>query len=59
VSGLALADFSKRITVQELTPAGLEDLGPVARTLALLEGLDAHANAVTVRLQALAAGGRL
>ena len=58
VSGLALADFTKRITVQELTPAGLEDLGPVARTLALLEGLDAHANAVTVRLEALAAGGR-
>jgi histidinol dehydrogenase len=58
LSGLALADFSKRITVQELTDAGLQDLGPVARTLALLEGLDAHANAVTVRLNALAAGDR-
>jgi len=56
MSGLSLADFSKRITVQEVTSAGLEDLGPVARTLALLEGLDAHANAVTVRLDALAAG---
>jgi histidinol dehydrogenase len=58
MSGLALADFTKRITVQELTAAGLEDLGPVARTLALLEGLDAHAQAVTVRLDALAAGVR-
>jgi histidinol dehydrogenase len=52
-SGLSLGDFMKRITVQELTPAGLSDLGPVAATLAGLEGLDAHAAAVTVRLAAL------
>ena len=58
-SGLSVADFQKRITVQELTPAGLSLLGPVAEILARLEGLDAHANAVTVRLQALAPeGGR-
>lgn len=55
-SGLSLADFMRRITVQELTPAGLADLGPVAITLAELEGLDAHANAVQVRLAALAQG---
>jgi histidinol dehydrogenase len=53
-SGLSLGDFVKRITVQELTPAGLQDLGPVAATLAGLEGLDAHAQAVAVRLAALA-----
>ncbi len=52
-SGLSLVDFSKRITVQELTPAGLQDLGPVAATLAHLEGLDAHAAAVELRLAAL------
>lgn len=52
-SGLGLADFMRRITVQELTPEGLADLGPVAVTLARLEGLDGHANAVTVRLRAL------
>jgi histidinol dehydrogenase len=52
-SGLSLMDFSKRITVQELTPAGLRDLGPVAATLAHLEGLDAHAAAVERRLLAL------
>ena len=52
-SGLGLADFMRRITVQEITPAGLADLGPVAVTLAQLEGLDGHANAVTVRLRAL------
>jgi histidinol dehydrogenase len=55
-SGLALEDFQKRITVQELTPAGLEGLGPTAQILAGLEGLDAHAAAVTIRLQSLAHG---
>jgi histidinol dehydrogenase len=57
-SGLSVADFQKRITVQELTAQGLRDLGPVARTLADMEGLDAHANAVTVRLDAIATGSR-
>lgn len=56
-SGLSLLDFVRRITVQELTPAGLRHLGPIAQRLARLEGLDAHARAVTVRLDALAAGG--
>lgn len=49
-SGLSLHDFVKRMTVQELTPDGLRELGPTAITLAALEGLDAHANAVRVRL---------
>ncbi len=52
-SGLSLEDFQKRITVQELTPAGLEGLGPTAQILAGLEGLDAHAAAVTIRLDAI------
>ena len=52
-SGLALEDFQKRITVQELTPAGLIGLGGTAQVLAELEGLDAHAAAVTIRLTAL------
>jgi histidinol dehydrogenase len=52
-SGLSLEDFQKRITVQELTPAGLGGLGPTAQILARLEGLDAHAAAVTIRLAAL------
>lgn len=52
-SGLSLADFSRRMTVQELTPDGIAGLGPVAQTLAMLEGLDAHANAVAVRLARL------
>jgi histidinol dehydrogenase len=52
-SGLSLHDFLKRMTVQELTSDGLRELGPTAITLAALEGLDAHANAVRVRLTAL------
>jgi histidinol dehydrogenase len=53
-SGLSLADFMKRITVQELSAEGLQDLGPTAISIAELEGLDAHANAVQVRLASLA-----
>jgi histidinol dehydrogenase len=52
-SGLSLIDFLKRITVQELTADGLRDLGPTAISIAELEGLDAHANAVQVRLDQL------
>jgi histidinol dehydrogenase len=49
-SGLSLEDFQKRITVQELSRHGLEHLGPTAQVLAALEGLDAHAAAVSIRL---------
>jgi histidinol dehydrogenase len=55
-SGLSLHDFLKRMTVQELTSDGLRELGPTAITLAALEGLDAHANAVRVRLTQLKRG---
>jgi histidinol dehydrogenase len=54
-SGLSMTDFQKRMTVQELTGPGLVQLGPVAETLATLEGLDAHARAVSLRLDALRA----
>jgi len=46
------ARLPQDLTVQELSPAGLSALGPTAVTLALLEGLDAHAQAVTRRLGA-------
>jgi histidinol dehydrogenase len=52
-SGLSLLDFTKRITVQELSAHGLRDLGPTAASLADLEGLDAHAEAVRLRLREL------
>jgi histidinol dehydrogenase len=54
-SGLSVLDFTRRMTVQELDAPGLARLGPVAQSLARLEGLDAHAAAVGVRLAALGA----
>ena len=54
-SGLSVHDFTRRMTVQELSADGLADLGPTASTLACLEGLDAHAAAVELRLAALRA----
>jgi histidinol dehydrogenase len=55
-SGVSLIEYQKRITVQELSAEGLRGLGPTAITLAGMEGLDAHGNAVQVRLDALAKG---
>ena len=52
-SGLSLRDFQKTISVQELSAAGLRSLGPTAVILARLEGLDAHAAAVSRRLALL------
>jgi histidinol dehydrogenase len=52
-SGLSVQDFTRRMTAQELSADGLQDLGPTASTLARLEGLDAHAAAVELRLAAL------
>ncbi|HEY3731668.1 MAG TPA: histidinol dehydrogenase [Steroidobacteraceae bacterium] len=52
-SGLSVQDFVRSMTVQELSPDGLLELGPTASTLARLEGLDAHAAAVELRLAAL------
>lgn len=52
-SGVSLLEFQKRITVQELSADGLRALGPTAVTLSGMEGLDAHGNAVKVRLAAL------
>ena len=49
-SSLSLADFSRRFTVQELSYEGLAGLERSIVPLAMAEGLDAHANAVTIRL---------
>ncbi len=54
-SPLGLEDFLKRSSIISYTKAGLRCFGPHAVELATVEGLDAHANAVRVRLQALAA----
>jgi len=52
-SSLGLADFSKRMTVQELTADGLLTLAPTVVTMAEAEGLDAHKRAVTIRVEKL------
>ena len=52
-SSLGLADFQKRMTVQELTPAGFSSLAETIETLAAAEQLTAHKNAVTLRVAAL------
>ena len=49
-SGLGVSDFCRSMTVQELTEDGLRAIGPTAVTLAGVEGLDAHARAVTLRI---------
>jgi histidinol dehydrogenase len=54
-SSLGVTDFMRSMTVQELTVDGIKNIGPIAETLATLEGLDAHAWAVTERLAAIAA----
>ncbi|HDZ9465319.1 TPA: histidinol dehydrogenase [Vibrio cholerae] len=52
-SSLGLADFSKRMTVQELTADGLQLLAPTVVMMAEAEGLDAHKRAVTIRVEKL------
>lgn len=52
-SSLGLADFTKRMTVQEMTPQGFAALGPDIALLAHAEELDAHQRAVLVRLAQL------
>ncbi len=49
-SGLGVEQFMRQMTVQELTKDGLRSLAPTVIELAALEGLDAHAEAVRLRL---------
>lgn len=50
-SGVSLDSFVRKITYQELTREGLEQVGPVVVTMAEAEGLQAHARAVSLRLE--------
>jgi len=49
-SGLGVEHFMRWMTVQDVTREGLESLAPTVIELATLEGLDAHAQAVRLRL---------
>lgn len=52
-SGVNTGSFQKHITSQELTSEGLRLLGPTVITLAEVEGLDAHAESIRVRMEEL------
>ncbi len=52
-SGVNLDSFIRKITFQEITAEGLKIIGPTIETLAAAELLDAHKNAVTIRLKNL------
>ncbi|KAK6201574.1 histidinol dehydrogenase-domain-containing protein [Scheffersomyces amazonensis] len=52
-SGVNTATFQKFITSQEVTEKGLQSIGKAVMTLAEVEGLEAHRNAVNVRMQKL------
>ena len=49
-SGVSLDSFIRKITFQEITREGIRRLGPVIQEMAAGEQLDAHKNAVTVRM---------
>ena len=52
-SGVSLDSFIRKITFQEILPEGIKNIGPAIEEMAANEQLDAHKNAVTVRLKTL------
>lgn len=52
-SGLSTLDFLTHFNVQSISKEGIKALGPAAIALAQIEGLDAHAQAVEIRLNSL------
>lgn len=51
-SGVSVASFQKSISIQSVSQSGLNNIGPCAVTIANAEGLQAHANAVLLRMSA-------
>ena len=52
-SGVNLDSFQKKITFQEISKEGLKNIGPAIEKMAAAEELEAHKNAVTLRLKQL------
>ncbi len=52
-SGVNLDSFCRKITFQHLTPEGVRRIGPAVELMAAAEQLDAHKNAMSVRLNSL------
>ncbi|HKG05751.1 MAG TPA: histidinol dehydrogenase [Pedobacter sp.] len=49
-SGVSLDSFVKKITFQHISPQGLQNIGSTVEVLAEAEGLRAHRNAISIRL---------
>ena len=49
-SGISLDSFVKKITFQQISKAGIQNIGKAVETMAAAEELDAHKNAITLRL---------
>jgi len=49
-SGVSLDSFVKKITFQQLNTKGIQNIGNTIEAMAAAEGLDAHKNAITIRL---------
>jgi len=56
-SGVNLDSFMKSITFQRISAKGIQNLGPTIERMAEAEGLQAHKNAVTLRLKSLINNG--
>ena len=54
-SGVSVSSFQNTVSVQSASAAGIRAIGPDAVTMARAEGLDAHANAVALRIAKAAA----
>lgn len=52
-SGINLDAFCKKITFQKISKEGIQNIGTAIELMATAEGLQAHANAVTIRLEKL------
>ncbi|MEJ7610577.1 MAG: histidinol dehydrogenase [Ferruginibacter sp.] len=52
-SGVSVDSFVKKITFQQISKEGLQNIGPAVELMAAAEGLDAHKNAITIRLNAI------
>ena len=52
-SGVSVDSFVKKITYQQLSKEGIRNIGPSVELMAEAEGLQAHKNAITLRLQSL------
>ena len=52
-SGVSLDSFIRKITFQEISREGIQNIGPAIEVMASHEQLDAHKNAVSVRLNSL------